>query len=187
MTQNKTKAEGRFELRFHCAGSLRKRNRADRAEARHTFKGTMTFSSQDRADLRELLRTKLNGKVDGFQDTDLNAMLKKGLSTENKLAATSWQELSEVALLPRVLVQALLEAYNASALDEPGSTAQQLAMGNWSSDGTSNCFNMGDLIIAANQIADGQEGSSRFCGVSKGWRPTRKRWRVRIHWLGKVI
>ncbi|KAL0045223.1 hypothetical protein WJX82_001152 [Trebouxia sp. C0006] len=135
----------------------------------------MSFSSQDRADLRQLLRTKLNGKVDGFQDTDLNAMLKKGLSTENKLAATSWQELSEVALLPCVLVQALLEAYNKNALDEPGSTAQQLAMGNWSSDGTSNCFNMGDLIIAANQIADGQEGSSRFRGVSRGWRPTRKR------------
>ncbi len=80
----------------------------------------MSFSSQDRADLRQLLRTKLNGKVDGFQDTDLNAMLKKGLSTENKLAATSWQELSEVALLPCVLVQALLEAYNKNALDEPG-------------------------------------------------------------------
>lgn len=92
----------------------------------------MSFSSQDRADLWELLRTKLNGKVEGLQDTDLNAMLNKGLSTENKLAATSWQELSEVALLPHVLVQALLEAYNKSALDEPGSTAQQLAMGNWS-------------------------------------------------------
>ena len=58
--------------------------------------------------------------MDGFQDTDLNAMLKKGLSTESRLAVTSWAELSEVALLPRVLVQALLEAYNKNALDEPG-------------------------------------------------------------------
>ena len=80
----------------------------------------MSFSSHDRAGLRELLRIKLNGEVDGFQDIDLNAMLKNGLDTESRLAATSWQELSEVALLPRVLVQALLEAYNKSALDEPG-------------------------------------------------------------------
>ena len=47
-------------------------------------------------------------------------MLKKGLSIESRLAVTSWSELSEVALLPRVLVQALLEAYNKNALDDPG-------------------------------------------------------------------
>lgn len=79
----------------------------------------MSFPSQERAELRELLRHKLNGKVDGFQDTDLNAMLKKGLSTESRLAVTSWAELAEVALLTRVLFRALVEAYNKNALDEP--------------------------------------------------------------------
>lgn len=33
VTQNKTKAEGRFKLSFHCARVPDKRNRADRAEA----------------------------------------------------------------------------------------------------------------------------------------------------------
>ena len=80
----------------------------------------MSFASQERAELRELLRPRLNDKKDGFQDTDLNAMPKNDLSTESRLAVTSWAQLFEVALLPRVLVRVLLEVYNKNALDEPG-------------------------------------------------------------------
>lgn len=73
----------------------------------------MNFTAQDRADLRKV-RAKINGKVTAFQDTDLNAMLEQGLE------AASWSELSEKALLPRVPVRVLMEAYNNSASPELG-------------------------------------------------------------------
>jgi len=47
-------------------------------------------------------------------------MMKQGLTSEDRLARTSWSELSQQALLPRVLVQALLEAYNSNALNGLG-------------------------------------------------------------------
>lgn len=78
----------------------------------------MNPSNEERAALRKLLQARLNGKVTGFQDAHLNAMLKQGLSTEGRLAIASWSELS--ALLPRVLVHTLLAAYNSSALNGPG-------------------------------------------------------------------
>lgn len=78
----------------------------------------MNPSNEERAALRKLLQARLNGKVTGFQDAHLNAMLQQGLSTEGRLAIASWSELS--ALLPRVLVHTLLAAYNSSALNGPG-------------------------------------------------------------------
>jgi hypothetical protein len=80
----------------------------------------MSCSLHDRAHLRELLQDRLNGKASGFRDAHLDAMIKQGLTSEDRLARTSWSELSQQAVLPRMLVQALLEAYNSSALDGPG-------------------------------------------------------------------
>ena len=80
----------------------------------------MSCSLQDRAHLRELLQDRLNGKVSGFRDKHLDAMIKQGLTSEDRLARTSWSELSQQALLPRVLVQALLEAYNSNAFNGSG-------------------------------------------------------------------
>ncbi|DBB06367.1 TPA: hypothetical protein ACH3X1_011934 [Trebouxia sp. C0004] len=80
----------------------------------------MSCSLQDRAHLRELLQVRLNGKVSGFRDAHLDAIIKQGLTSEDRLARTSWSELSQQALLPRVLVQALLEAYNSNALNGLG-------------------------------------------------------------------
>ena len=80
----------------------------------------MSCYLQDRAHLRELLQDRLNGKVSGFRDAHLDAMIKQGLTTEDRLARTSWSELSQQALLPRVLIQALLEAYNSNAHNGPG-------------------------------------------------------------------
>ena len=80
----------------------------------------MSCSLQDRAHLREILQVRLNGKVSGFRDAHLDAMIKQGLTSEDRLARTSWSELSQQALLPRVLVQALLEAYNSNALNGLG-------------------------------------------------------------------
>ena len=78
----------------------------------------MNPSSEERAALRKLLQARLSGKATGFQDEDLNVMLKQGLSTEGRLAIASWSELAPV--LPRVLVHILLAAYNSSALNGPG-------------------------------------------------------------------
>ena len=75
---------------------------------------------RDRAHLRELLQGRLNGKASGFRDAHLDAMIKQGLNSEDRLAKTSWSELSQKAVLPRVLVQVLLEAYNSNALNGPG-------------------------------------------------------------------
>lgn len=47
-------------------------------------------------------------------------MIKQGLTSEDRLARTSWSELSEQAMLPRMLVHVLLEAYNSNALNGPG-------------------------------------------------------------------
>ena len=85
----------------------------------------MNPSNEERAALRKLLQARLNGKVTGFQDAHLNAMLKQGLSTEARLAIASWSELS--ALLPRVLVHTLLAAYNSSALNGPGVCSTRFA------------------------------------------------------------
>ncbi|KAL0023757.1 hypothetical protein WJX77_001548 [Trebouxia sp. C0004] len=49
----------------------------------------MNPSNEERAALRKLLQARLNGKVTGFQDAHLNAMLKQGLSTEGRLAIAS--------------------------------------------------------------------------------------------------
>jgi len=75
---------------------------------------------RDRAHLREFLQDRLNGKASGFRDAHLDAMIKQGLNSEDRLAKTSWSELSQKAVLPRVLVQVLLEAYNSNALNGPG-------------------------------------------------------------------
>ena len=80
----------------------------------------MSCPLQDRANLRKLLQDRLNGKVSGFQDAHLDAMIRQGLTSEDRLAGTSWSELSQQAVLPRVLVQALLEGYNSNALNGPG-------------------------------------------------------------------
>lgn len=89
----------------------------------------MSCPVQERAHLRKLLQDRLKGKVSGFQDGHLDAMIKQGLTSKDRLAVTSWSELSQQALLPRVLAQALLEAYNSSALNGPGAQpAKQLLL-----------------------------------------------------------
>ncbi|KAL0037776.1 hypothetical protein WJX77_011505 [Trebouxia sp. C0004] len=117
----------------------------------------MSCSLQDRAHLRERLQDRLNGKVSGFRSAHLDAMIKLGLTSQNRLARTSWSELSQKAGLPRMLVQALLEAYNSNALNGPDSPEKQpLAVkpAAYGKRGSSNCFHTADLIIAANQTAD---------------------------------
>ena len=80
----------------------------------------MGYPLHERAHLRQLLQKRLNGKASGFRDAHLDGMIKQGLTSEDRLARTSWSELSQQAGLPRVLVQALLEAYNSDALNGPG-------------------------------------------------------------------
>ena len=80
----------------------------------------MSCSLQDRAHLRQVLQVRLNGKVSGFRDAHLDAMIKQGLTSEDRLARTSWSELSQQALLPRVLVLSLLEEYNSNSLNGLG-------------------------------------------------------------------
>jgi len=52
---------------------------------------------------------------------------------------------------------------------------------------SSNCFHMADLIIAANETADALHQGSKRRGVSCHWSLSGKRWRARIHWLGRAV
>ncbi|DBB06366.1 TPA: hypothetical protein ACH3X1_011933 [Trebouxia sp. C0004] len=46
---------------------------------------------------------------------------------------------------------------------------------------------MADLIIAANETADALHQGSKRRGVSCHWSLSGKRWRARIHWLGRAV
>ncbi|DBA97046.1 TPA: hypothetical protein ACH3X1_014826 [Trebouxia sp. C0004] len=59
----------------------------------------MNPSNEERAALRKLLQARLNGKVTGFQDAHLNAMLKQGLSTEGRLAIASRVATTEASVV----------------------------------------------------------------------------------------
>lgn len=66
------------------------------------------------------MQDRLKSKVSGFQDAQLDAMIDQGLTSEERLSRTTWFELSEETTMPRMMVQALLEACNSSALIEAG-------------------------------------------------------------------
>lgn len=82
----------------------------------------MSAPVHDSAGLRLLLQSKLNGKAAGFRDTHLEAMLACGLNSEAKLSSAGWSKLYDQAALPLALVEALLQAYNADALHNSGTT-----------------------------------------------------------------
>lgn len=150
----------------------------------------MSCPLQERAHLRKVLQDRLKGKVSGFQDGHLDAMIKQGLTSKDRLAETSWSELSQQALLPRVLAQALLEAYNSSALNGPDNPEKQLHTfrpAAYGKRGVSECFHMAEMIIAANQAADALQQGSKHRGVSCHWSLSGKPWRARIHWLGGAV
>lgn len=84
------------------------------------MQAAMKSSPEDRSALRDMLLSKLNGKASGFRKAHLDAMVAHGLNSEANLATAGWSKLHDQASLPLALVEALLQAYNPSALDGPG-------------------------------------------------------------------
>jgi hypothetical protein len=79
-----------------CAPGAENAARTSHVSGSHTSHTLhMKIPPQVRAEMRQLLQDKINGKVTAVQDTDLIAMLHQELSPEGRLAASGWSELSE--------------------------------------------------------------------------------------------